>query len=237
MKRAGLFIIALCLLITATTSAQNLSKISFIDIEEAISNPEGPFFYPNLLDRYNSFDSTLTVIDYAHIYYGFSFQKEYLNNQPSENRLNQLMEKGQFEEAVAEANKILDRNPVSLEANNLMAYALFQLKKPESEWQIYRTRYQNFVKVITQSGDGLSPASAFKVIYVSDEYNIMLYHFEIPEVVFRHQLVNAGYDYFKIKPSRGYKANEIYFEIPEKLNEIHKQRAREKAAKKAQQKQ
>lgn len=213
--------------------AQDIPPINFLDIEDAVINPEGEYYYPKLLDRYNSFDSTLTTKDFVYIYYGFAFQKDYLVNQPGEEKMNQLMEKGQYEDAIAECKAILAKNPVSLEANNAIAYAMFQLKQPESEYEPYRNRYKTFVDIIVKSGDGKEPQTSFKVIYVADEYNIMFSHFEIPEVVYRHQLVNAGYDYFKIKPSPLYKSQNIYFEIPEKLNNIHKQRAIEKAKKKA----
>ncbi|SHF91922.1 DUF4919 domain-containing protein [Dysgonomonas macrotermitis] len=236
MFKNSLIIIGL-LLFSVSIRSQDIPKINFLDIEDAVINPDGNYYYPKLLERYNAFDPSLTITDYVYIYYGFAFQKDYLVNQPGEERMNQLMEKGQYEDAIAECNKILEKNPVSLEANNALAYAMFQLNKPEAEYEPYRNRYKTFVDIITQSGDGKSPLTSFKVIYVADEYNIMFSHFEIPEIVFRHQLVNAGYDYFKIKPSALYKSEDIYFEIPEKLNNIHKERAREKARKKAEQQQ
>lgn len=232
MLKNSLFLIT-GLLFSLFVKAQDITPINFLDIEDEVTNTEGQFFYPKLLERYNSFDPTLTTKDYAHIYYGFAFQKDYLVNQPSEEKMNQLMDQGKFEEAIAECKLILSKNPVSLEANNAIAYAMFQLKKPESEYEGYRNRYKTFVDIIVKSGDGKDPLTSFKIIYVADEYNIMFSHFEIPEVVFRHQLVNAGYDYFKVKPSTLYKSQDIYFEIPEKLNNIHKQRAIEKARKKA----
>ena len=229
----NLFFLITAIIFSISSKAQDVPKINFMDIEDAVIKPGGDYYYPNLLERYNSFDSTLTVIDYTYIYYGFAFQKDYLVNQPGEEKMNQLMEKGLYEEAIAECTAILAKNPVSLEANNAMAYAMFQLKKTESEYEPYRNRYKTFVDIIVKSGDGKDPLTSFKVIYVADEYNIMFSHFEIPEIIYRHQLVNAGYDYFKIKPSPLYKSQDIYFEIPEKLNNIHKQRAIEKAKKKA----
>lgn len=232
MHKKSLFLI-LGLLFSFLIKAQDIPTINFLDIEDAVIDPNGEHYYPKLLERYNSFDSTLTVTDYVYIYYGFAFQPNYLVNQPGEEKMNQLMEKGQYEAAIAECQTILAKNPVSLEANNAIAYAMFQLNKPESEYEPYRNRYKTFVDIIVKSGDGKDPMTSFKVIYVADEYNIMFSHFEIPEIVYRHQLVNAGYDYFKIKPSTLYKSQDIYFEIPEKLNNIHKQRAIEKAKKKA----
>lgn len=221
------------LLFSLFIKAQNIPSINFLDIEDAVTNVDGEYYYPKLLERYIAFDPTLTVKDYTYIYYGFAFQKDYLVNQPGETLMNELMEKGKYEEAITECKNILAKNPVSLEANNAIAYAMFQLKKPENEYEPYRNRYKTFVDIIVKSGDGKDPLTSFKVIYVADEYNIMFSHFEIPEIVYRHQLVNAGYDYFKIKPSASYKSQDIYFEIPEKLNNIHKQRAIEKAKKKA----
>lgn len=227
------FLLILCAFCLGIAKGQKIPTINFLDIEDAVSNPDGEFFYPKLLERYDVMDSTLTLTDYAYIYYGFITDKRYLVNQPSEKFMNELMDKGKFEEAIVECQKILEQNPISIEANNAIAYAMFQLNMPEEEFEPYRNRYKKFVDVISQSGDGKEPSTALKVIYVGDEYNIMFSYFEIPEVVFRHQLINAGYDYFKVKPSPTYRSEDIYFEIPEKLNEIHRQRAIEKAKKKA----
>jgi hypothetical protein len=104
---------------------------------------------------------------------------------------------------------------VSLDANNEMGYALFKLGKPESEWKQYQKHYRMIRGIIAYSGNGLSAETAFKVIFISDEYKMMYSYFEIPEI--SSQSLIAGCDYFKVTPSEYYQKEEIYFDISRHL--------------------
>lgn len=213
MKRSILILICICLI--DPIRGQNELEIRYDKIKEVVDNPESDYFYPKLLKRYNDFDNTLTLHDYSLIYYGFSFHEDYLKNQPKESILNDLLENEEYEKLIIECQKILDKNPVSLEANNTMGLALFKLNKPESEWAKYQNRFRSIRKVIVYSGDGLSPETAFKVIYISDEYNILYDYFEIPKI--RSQSLVGLCDKFVVEPSDYYKAKEVYFDISQKL--------------------
>jgi hypothetical protein len=96
-----------------------------------------------------------------------------------------------------------------------MGYALFKLKKPESEWSKYQKRYRAIRKVIVYSGNGLTSETAFKVIYVSDEYDILYDYFEIPKI--QRQILEGSCDKFDITPSDYYKVKVVYFDISRKL--------------------
>jgi tetratricopeptide (TPR) repeat protein len=203
---------------------QDELNIDFDKIKAEINNQESDSFYPKLLKRFNDCDSTLTLRDYSLIYYGFSFQDNYLKNTPKEDKLNELLKSNDYEKVVLECQKILDSNPVSLLANNKMGYALFKLKKPESEWSKYQKRYRAIRKVIVYSGNGLTSETAFKVIYVSDEYDILYDYFEIPKI--QRQTLEGFCDKFDVTPSDYYKVKEVYFDISRKL--IRQQQLTEK---------
>lgn len=189
--------------------------VNYESVKTQIENKEGPNYYPNLLKRFSEFDSTLTIKDYSLIYYGFSFQDDYLRNQPDEKELDILMKSNDYEKLISECKKILDKNPVSLLANNSMGYALFKLKRPEKEWKKYQNRYRAIRKVIAYSGNGLSAETAFKVIYVSDEYNILYDYFDIPKI--NKQSLVGLCDMFEVDPSNYYKAKKVFFDISRKL--------------------
>ena len=194
---------------------QDELDIDFDKIKAEVNNQESDSFYPKLLKRFNDFDSTLTLQNYSLIYYGFSFQDNYLKNSPKEDKLDELLKSNDYEKVVLECQKILDSNPVSLLANNKMGFALFKLKKPESEWSKYQKRYRAIRKVIVYSGNGLTPETAFKVIYVSDEYDILYDYFEIPKI--QRQTLESSCDKFDVTPSDYYKVKEVYFDISRKL--------------------
>lgn len=213
MKRYVLTLMITC--IFGSIFGQKELEINFDKIKATIENIESVNYYPKLLKRYNDFDSTLTTQDYSMIYYGFSFQDNYIKNQPDEKILNNLSQTKDYKKIIAECQKILDKNPVSLNANNQMGYALFNLGRPASEWKKYQNRYRAFRKVIVYSGNGLSTESAFKVIYVSDEYDILYKYFDI-EKIQRQTLVGMS-DKFEITPTQQYNSKEMYFDISQKL--------------------
>jgi hypothetical protein len=214
MKKVILGILLSCILIIA--KAQEQLVVDYAKIKEAVTNQESEYYYPKLLKRYNDFDNSLTLQEYAFIYYGFAFQEGYLKSEPSESKLIKLKQQNDFEGIIKECRKILAKNPVSLEAINSMGYALYKLGKAESEWKKYQHKYGTLRKVIVYSGDGLSVESAFKVIYVSDEYNIIQDYFEIPKIL-KQSLVGAC-DRFEVEPSDYFKNREVYFDISIKLN-------------------
>jgi len=213
MKHCILTFMMLCLF--GSLFGQDELDIDFDKIKAEVNNQESDSFYPKLLKRFNDFDSTLTLQNYSLIYYGFSFQDNYLKNSPKEDKLDELLKSNDYEKVVLECQKILDSNPVSLLANNKMGFALFKLKKPESEWSKYQKRYRAIRKVIVYSGNGLTPETAFKVIYVSDEYDILYDYFEIPKI--QRQTLESSCDKFDVTPSDYYKVKEVYFDISRKL--------------------
>jgi tetratricopeptide (TPR) repeat protein len=189
--------------------------INYETIKATINDKESNSYYPKILERFNTFDSTLTLQDYSLIYYGFSFQNDYLKSKPDEKILNDLLKAIDYEKAVQQCQKILDSNPVSLLANNKMGFSLFKLNKPEADWKKYQNRYRMIRKVIVYSGNGLTCETAFKVIYVSDEYNILYDYFEIPKI---HRQILVGLcDKFEIDTSEYYKVEEMYFDTSREL--------------------
>lgn len=213
MRHCILTLMILCF--SGMIFGQSELDINYDTIKAKIEKPESDSYYPKLMKRFNEFDSTLTLQDYSLIYYGFSFQPDYIKNKPSESQLNDLLKTSDYEKIVIECKQILDKNPVSLLANNKMGYALYKLKKPESEWKKYQNRYRTIRKVIVYSGRGLNPETAFKVIYVSDEYNILYDYFEIPKI-YKQTLVGLC-DKFDIDPSEYYKVKEMYFDTSREL--------------------
>lgn len=189
--------------------------IDYSKISKVIRNPNSPFYYPSLLKRYNEFDKTLTLEDYSYIYYGFSYQEDYLVNRPSEKYLPELFEKKEYEQLIQLCEIILKKNPVSLLANNYMGYSLYKLNYPESEWRKYQNRYRELRKVIVYSGNGLTCETGFKVIYVSDEENIIHDYFEIETV--NQQTQQGLCKVYGVESSEYFRFNKIYFDVTRRL--------------------
>lgn len=209
-------ILILCLNIFSISQAQDILDINYSEMEKEINDENSESYYPKLLQRYNDFDSTLTIWEYALVYYGFSFHENYMKAQSADKDIKKIANEEDYEKTITVCEQVLKINPVSLDANNEIGYALFKLGKPESEWKKYQTRYRAIRKVIAMSGDGLSAKTAFKVIFVSDEYNMMYSYFEISKI-HSQALTNEACDRFKIDPGEYYSNSEIYFDISRKL--------------------
>src|SRR5690606_19597476 len=132
------------ILFSVIAFAQEELNINFDEIKSKVENANSETYYPKLLKRFNEFDTTLSLEENSLIYYGFSFQENYLKNKPSEEQLETLSNNNEYERLMIECQKILEKNPVSLGANNKMGYALFKLGKPETEWKKYQKRYRDF---------------------------------------------------------------------------------------------
>src|SRR5262245_43327225 len=72
-------LLTICFFVLAgATMAQNDFKpINRDSVKLAVTDSTKDTYYPKLMERYNRFDTTLTVDDYRLIYYGFVFQDKY----------------------------------------------------------------------------------------------------------------------------------------------------------------
>ena len=195
--------------------AQEGLKIDYSEIKAKVEDKNSSTYYPILLQRFNDFDSTLTIDDYALIYYGFSFQDAYLKNQPDERALNKLQKEENYEDLILEAKKILSVNPVSLKANDCLIDALQETGRPETEWKKYQDRFRAIRRVIASSGNGMSCESAYKVIYVSDEYNMIYTYFDVEKV--HSQKLSGLCDQFEVDPTEYLNSKVVFFDISRKL--------------------
>ena len=75
-----LFVILLAVTVsTLTLTAQNnkVNKVDFKHVKEVIENPKNIYYYPKLLQSFQSNDTTMTVEAYRNLYYGYTFQEDY----------------------------------------------------------------------------------------------------------------------------------------------------------------
>jgi len=200
--------------------SQNKLDINFDDIKEKIENKESVNFYPKLLKRYNKFDKSLTLEEYSLVYYGHTFSENYIRNRPSEKLLKELIKDKEYEKIIIECKKILVTNPVSIKANDWISYSMYKLNKPKAEWSKYKNRLDSLRKVILESGRGYSAEKAFKVIYISDQYDMIYDFFKISKVLNRK--LEGLCDKFTIVSSKIYEPNVIYFDMSQKLIQYQK---------------
>lgn len=78
MKQLVILTALICFTTTVSFS-QKKSKggIDYKKLEKEINDQNSPYYYPELMKRYQAHDNNLTTSDYLHLYYGFSYQESY----------------------------------------------------------------------------------------------------------------------------------------------------------------
>lgn len=172
--------ILLCLFTILSVSV--LGQISPDDelILRNISDSASPYYYPELFARYAEGDTTLTLDDYHHLYYGYAFQNAYkpLNaNTAADNILNMFnievkSEDERNRQILKYALQSFEYDPFSPTNINFLTYAYGQLGDSVNE-QINFDRFKKVVQTIQDSGTGLKEDQAWHILYFTHATDIM----------------------------------------------------------------
>jgi hypothetical protein len=169
-----IFTITIITALFATSLSQDFVEVDMKDIESKTTDSLSYLYYPVLLDRYMSFDSTLTIDDYKYLYYGYVFTDMYnpYGSHEQEDEFYNLYYEGNYEEALPIGEQIFLDNPINTKLVFKLLVCHHQIKNPENA-EKYSLLYYGLLRIIYFSGDGESVETAFKVITVSDEYEIL----------------------------------------------------------------
>ncbi|RZJ71832.1 DUF4919 domain-containing protein [Flavobacterium sp.] len=154
-------------------------KPNYDKIEKAIADKTSEFYYPTMFGRFKKGDTTLTIQQKRHLYYGFQFQPNYNPyGVPKEmEELRPLLKNREMSDADALkvstlVQKILAKNPFDIKMMNVLLYATEKTK----ETAVFNATLNQMAMVIDalgSSGDGKTKQTAFYVISVSDEYQLL----------------------------------------------------------------
>ncbi len=154
-------------------------KVDFNAVQSAIRAEHSPFHYPVLFNRYLNADTTLNLEEFRYLYYGFTFQEAYqpYKRPEEESLIRDLMLKDtlvadNFTALFGYCVTILKHHPFSLQYLLTSAIACSQLGLHE-EAKKYYFQYDRILSTILASGDGATPESAWSVILISDEAEII----------------------------------------------------------------
>ncbi len=203
-----LFLFPICLF------SQEKIDVDYSNIKEYIQKQPGG--YAQLAERFEANDSLLTVNDYILIYYGYSFTSKYNGSISTWQAVDSLVEEKRIEEAYEQVKEYRKSNPVSLKLLIYAANLASELQKEEEEIQSYVNKYVKLSSAILSSGDGTSEKTAFKVICVNDEYQILYNVFNVQNLK-QQSLVN-NCDLMEFESSPYYQGTRIYFDISRSLD-------------------
>lgn len=189
-------------------------------IESAIKNEKSPLYYSKLKTKFESADSTMTLEEKRHHYYGYTFQKEYAPYSISKHseklsvfQKKDTLTKKEYDKALNLCDLVLLENPFDLRTRNFKSYCLDKLTlTKELENNVKKTHF--VLETILSSGNGVTKETAFYVINPSDEYallNALGFEFGGNQSLIEH------YDLLSLKENE-YKITGFYFDISPCLN-------------------
>ncbi|HYV92577.1 MAG TPA: DUF4919 domain-containing protein [Chitinophagales bacterium] len=203
------------------SSGQKISNVDFDDVKSKTQDSSSSQYYPLLLERFRNLDSTLTESDYKLIYYGNTLDSAYKPYWKSDNEKEfmKLYNQEKYQEAIPVGKKVLDENPVNLKILFKIGVSYNQLGDKQTA-QRYARMYFNTLEVIYSSGDGKSIPTAYVVISVPDEYEIL----DDLELTITRQALIGSTDLLTIntkgqKRKKGEtKIKELYFNVSKPLD-------------------
>ncbi|MDO5664299.1 MAG: DUF4919 domain-containing protein [Bacteroidia bacterium] len=148
-------------------------------IERNIKNSSSNLNYSNLMERYELGDSTMTIDEMRHLYFGYVFQPTYnpVDTSQYNAKMATVLNRQHFSEenyqAVLQfADSLLTEDPFNMRA--LSAKLLVYAQKNNVDAYKKTARKRNIVqRAIISSGDGMEKSTAYYVIKVSHEYDLL----------------------------------------------------------------
>jgi len=167
----------------AVVSAQMAEAPDDRMIEAAVVNLSSPYYYPHLFARYEAGDTTLTLEDYRHLYYGFRFDDRYEPTDPTpyadsitltltRNIDPQGISPELFDDLERQVAGALGDEPFNMRYLNLATY-MAQMKGDMTAAGSYARKMRMVKAAIISSGTGLTKDSPWHVLYRNDETDIL----------------------------------------------------------------
>ncbi len=213
----------LTITVSAAAQTQELSKPDYTGIEKNIKDKTSQYFYKKLFARFTTADSTLTLEERRHLYYGFSFTEKYspYSSSPSGDELKKLLEKEnltnkEMQKVVLLAGRELDLYPFNIRMREYRQYFLKKLGK-NADAALENSRIEIILDAILSTGDGTSKDNAFYVIEVGNEYQLLdILGFEYGG---EQSLVEGRYDYLTLQKN-AYNVEGFYFDVSRSLQSM-----------------
>jgi len=210
------FILVFCLNGILLSQDHDIRPLKYKKLRKEIKKKKSPFYYPALFQRYIDLDTSLTVEEFRYLYYGYTFQDAYqpysipvLRDSLVGYLSRRDLMQAEYLVAARIGSELLKESPFRLRETFITAVS-FEMAGNVIMSSIYFTYYEKQVDAIMSSGDGLSTNSAFAIIYVQDEYEMM----EVLGFKFggNQYLLNGDFDMLEVEQNP-YGVDALYFDV------------------------
>lgn len=239
MKRGFIAAILACAFALPALSQEQESFIDSEKIKLAVLNTASDYHYPKLFERYAQGDTTLTLEEYRHLYYGYIYEDSYRpleTNTYSDSLLmvlhlnsGEVIEPHNFAKVVYYASKVLETRPFDLNFINMLTYC-YQKQNNIEEAAKYSYKLTMIIETILSSGTGVDKKSPWHILYREDANDILGL---LRARYYKRMYITTTVEYFllteKVAGVRGYyfDISRIYLKIPERENSSNEKRKME----------
>ena len=196
-------------------TAQKILTIDLNKVESTTNNIASSNYYPSLIKKLRQLDTSLTNKDLHLLYYGQYFQDFYkpdVQDADQKSTFKHIKDK-EFDKALDAAKKSFETNPLNLKTIYGYAMACNYLKM-KSEYNRIMNLYYQLIEVILESGNGRGVKTAFVVMSIDDEYEII---HSMGKTATKQKLIDNKTDKLKLKNSDGSaritNLKKIYFNV------------------------
>lgn len=199
-------------LFLATFTASSQVILDNATIEEIVKNEKS--YYNDILNLYLNDDPFLRVDDIALVYYGQAFMPQYNpGGDENEKALKKFFEEDNYAQAYKTAKKILEYNPVSLNALFNLIKTSKALNKSEEEYNSYVKKYLGIIDMIAQYGDGKSSKSAFRIITPDDQDYVLFGKLGVGKVITQEFDRETLCNMVIVEPTQEFQSRRVYFDL------------------------
>jgi hypothetical protein len=188
MIKASILFTLIFFSISTDLVGQKISNIDFDSIKLQTKDSTSRYYYPKLTQRFLELDTTLFLEDLVMIYYGYVFTDEYnpfANPDKNEAKFMALYEKAKFKKAIPYGQKALFDNPVNLNILIKLSFC-YRMLGDKFKTTMYAKLYFDLLYTISQSGDGKSVETAYVIINIDDEIELIE---DLELVVDKHEVI------------------------------------------------
>ena len=224
LSLAALFVLDSCSTSKKTTTRKGDANITanapdYKRIKKEINTKGSEFYYPELLRRFQAADTTLSLEQLRHFYYGTATRSEYDPYKMAKiDALREAFEKNtpskeDLGKAALEIDKELETDPTNIRFHLYKHLIYCNLYGQDSEKASdAHNQVVMLLSAVTSTGDGSSKESAFHVINVSDEYGILEIFGFSPTMQSLVEDKGQSYDVMELKENK-YGLESMYFNI------------------------
>ena len=213
---ASLLILNSCSTNQKTTTRRRNASVTanapdYKRIKKEINSKGSEFYYPELLRRFQAADTTLSLEQIRHFYYGAATMPEYNPYFSLLHELKEALGKGDLQKADSVIDRQLAVDPASFQFyNHKMMLKIKQFGRDSKEADDAFFQVFMLSSAILSSGDGLSKESAIHVISIADEYAIMSLYGLSPKMQSLIMEDGQKFDRMDLEPNKyGWKS--LYF--------------------------